>query len=251
MRNVIMAVNGEGTNASEKLSKASVELDIYQVSHDLRAPLMSIQGLINLIKSDSKKEHLDEYIGLLEKSVKKMDASIAQVIEHSKRSYKLEAESQEVDFKYLIDESLFSLRFMEEAESVHINVSAQESGLFLSDYGRLLSIFNNMISNAIRYRDRSKNSFLNIDISFAKGNAIIEFADNGIGIAEAFQSKVFNKLFRVSNDHRGSGLGLNIVRRSINKLKGQIKLRSILGEGTTFTIEIPNQLTSHLIIHSD
>jgi signal transduction histidine kinase len=246
-----MKVNDNAIDEQNKLSKTPIHPDIYQVTHDLRAPLMSLQGLINLLKSDVKRERFNEYIGFMENSIQKMDASISQIINPSKDQSKPEIVTQEVDFKKLIDESLFSLRFMEEAESVHINVSVQDSGLFLSDYLRLLSIFNNMISNAIRYRDRSKNSFLHIDVSFIKGRAIIVFADNGIGIAESFQSKIFNKLFRVNRDHRGTGLGLHIVRRSIKKLGGDIKLSSSLGKGTTFTIKIPNLLSSHLSVHID
>ena len=183
--------------------------------------------------------------------MKKMDHSISAIIDYSKKDKTQEITTEEIDFKKLIDESLLSLQYMEEAELVHVTVSVQETGLFLSDYPRLLSIFNNMISNAIRYRDQGKKSFLNIDVSFTKGKAIIVLADNGVGIDQAFQCKIFDKLFRVNHDHRGSGLGLHIVRRTIKKLNDEIKLHSILGEGTKFTIEIPNLLSSSLSINCD
>ena len=251
MRKAMMEENTNSVNGSDKAIKETIHPDVYQITHDLRAPLMSIQGLINLMKSDLKREHLDDYISLLECSVKKMDHSISAIIDYSKKDKTQEVATQEIDFKKLIDESLHSLQYMEEAERVHITVSVQERGLFLSDYGRLLSVFNNMISNAIRYRDQDKNSSLRIDISFNKGKAIIVFADNGIGIDQAFQSKIFDKLFRVNDDNRGSGLGLHIVRKTIKKLNGEIKLHSVLGEGTTFVIEIPNFLSGRLSINCD
>ncbi len=241
----------EATDGSGKATKAPIHPDVYSITHDLRAPLMSIKGLICLIKSDIAKEHLDEYITFLEASVAKMDKSILEIIDSSKESHSSMIQKQEIDFKKIIAESLRSLQYMEDREHVHVTVSVQEPGLFLSDYDRLLSIINNMISNAVRYRDHAKNSFLHIDVSCHKGLANITFEDNGIGIDKAFQPQIFDKLFRVSDDHRGSGLGLHIVQKSVERLNGNIKLHSVLGEGTTFTIEIPNQLSSHLSIHCD
>ncbi|HOX81913.1 MAG TPA: HAMP domain-containing sensor histidine kinase [Chryseolinea sp.] len=247
MQNMIMDVKD---NVGRQ-GKTSIHPDVYSITHDLRAPLMSIKGLINLLRSDLTKEHFDAYLMFLEASVDKMNDSISEIIDHSKNNRDTEIPKQEIDFYEIIKESLQSFKYMEDMESVHITISTEESGLFISDRKRILSFFNNMISNAIRYRDSSKNSYLHIDISFNKGNAIITFKDNGIGIAEEFQSKIFNKLFRVTNDNRGSGIGLHIVQKSIKTLGGKIKLQSILGEGSTFTIEIPNLLSSNLSVHCD
>jgi len=246
-----MEVVNNSFNASGNTDRKTVHPDVYQITHDLRSPLNSIQGLINLMKSDSTGEHLDEYIDYLESSVKKMDDSISAIVNYSKYSKTQEVASQEIDFKKLIDESLFSLQFMEDAELVNFHVGIGESGIFLSDYGQLLSIFNNMISNAIRYCDHAKNSFLNIDVSFRNGSAIITLEDNGIGIEKEYQQKIFNKRFRVSQDNRGSGLGLHIVRKDVRKLSGEIKVSSILGVGTTFTIAVPNLLSKGMSVNFD
>ncbi len=242
------------SNNSDKASmtgKVTVHQDVYSITHDLRAPLMSIKGLVCLLKSETNKENIDQYITFLEKSVDKMNATISGIIDSSKDSESIEIQKQEIDFRKIIAESLHSLQYMEDMDSVHITISAQESGLFLSDYNRILSLFNNMISNAVRYRDRNKNSFLHIDVSIRMGVAKLIFTDNGIGIDKAFQSKIFDKLFRISDDHRGSGLGLHIVQKSIAKMKGDITLQSVLGEGTTFTIQIPNLLSNNMSIHCD
>ncbi|MEO7991164.1 MAG: HAMP domain-containing sensor histidine kinase [Chryseolinea sp.] len=246
MRNMFMEV----TDNSGSTNKDPIHQDLYSITHDLRAPLMSIKGLISLLKSETNKENIDQYISFLEASVDKMNETISGIIDSSKGSESNEIQKLEIDFRKIIAESLHSLQFMEDMDRVHITISAEESGLFLSDYNRILSIFNNMISNAVRYRDCNKNSFLHIDVSIRKGVATLVFTDNGIGIDNAFQSKIFDKLFRISNDQRGSGLGLHIVQKSIVKLNGTIKLHSILGEGTTFTIEIPN-LLSNMSIHCD
>jgi signal transduction histidine kinase len=247
MRNMIMEEIGN----PNKAGKAPIPQDVYSITHDLRAPLMSIKGLIGLMKLDTNNERNGEYFAFLEASIDKMNDTISTIIESSKDSDSAEIQKQEIDFRKIITESLNSLQYMEDMDNIHITVSAEESGLFLSDYSRILSIFNNMISNAVRYRDRNKNSFLHIDFSIRKGIATVVFTDNGIGIDAAFQSKIFDKLFRISSDHRGTGLGLHIVQKSIKKLNGTIAVQSVLGEGTRFTIEIPNLLSSNLSIHRD
>lgn len=247
MRNFVMEVSDN----SEKAKKSPIQQDVYSITHDLRAPLMSIKGLICLLKSETNKENIDQYITFLEASVDKMNETICGIIDSSKESESIEVQKQEIDFRKIIAESLHSLQYMEDMDSIHVTISAQESGLFLSDYNRILSLFNNMISNAVRYRDPNKNSFLHIDVSIHKGVATLVFTDNGIGIDKAFQSRIFDKLFRISDDHRGSGLGLHIVQKSILKMNGDITLHSVLGEGTTFTIEIPNLLSNTMSIHSD
>lgn len=111
---------------------------------------------------------------------------------------------------------------------------------FYSDHSRLLIIFNNIISNAVRYYDRWKESFLQIDIVVDKDKAEIHFSDNGVGIAEEFLDKIFKMFFRASYESKGSGLGLYIVKSTVEKLNGKISVKSKLGEGTHFTIEVPN-----------
>ncbi|MBA4058487.1 MAG: hypothetical protein C0490_27465, partial [Marivirga sp.] len=105
----------------------------------------------------------------------------------------------------------------------------------------LLIIFNNIIVNGVRYRDgRKNNSFLKIEIASDESGAIIKFSDNGIGIPEEYTDKIFKMFFRANADSKGSGLGLYIVKGAVEKLNGKIHVSSVLGEGTTFSIEIPN-----------
>lgn len=252
MRDLVMEVdNNNSDNASDKIKKTTLSPDVYSITHDLRAPLMSIKGLISLLKSDLTKEQFDEYIIFLEKSVARMDDSITRIVESSKNTKETSIRTQKIDFESTIAESLQSLRYMQEIDAVHITTSVEESQPFISEHERLLSIFSNMISNAVRYRDPAKNSFLHIDISFRNGKAILVFADNGIGIEEVFQHQIFNKLFRVHHDQRGSGLGLHIVQTNVEKLKGEINVQSVLGEGTVFTIEIENHIKNNLSINYD
>jgi signal transduction histidine kinase len=227
---------------NEELIKINSELDrfVYSASHDLRAPLMSVKGLLNMIKLDPEKQNAEHYLALMERSVEKLDHFISDIINYSRNS-RMDIMPKEIDFHCLVQESIDSLKFMEGAEDVRSIKNITIETPFFSDYSRLLIIFNNIISNAVRYRDVwKKDSFLKIDIRTMKDKAYLSFSDNGVGIAEEYVDKVFKMFFRANADSKGSGLGLYIVKSAVEKLDGVIRVESKLGEGTTFTIEIPN-----------
>lgn len=227
---------------NEELIKINAELDrfVYSASHDLRAPLMSVKGLLNMIKVDPEKDNTAHYLSLMEKSITKLDSFISDIIHYSRNS-RMDMMHKEINFHELLQESIDSLKFMDGAEEVRSIRKVEIKGVFYSDYSRLLIIFNNMISNAVRYRDsRKTDSYVRIDITADNEKAVITFSDNGVGIQQEYVDKIFKMFFRANADSKGSGLGLYIVKGAVEKLKGCIKVQSKLGEGTTFTIEIPN-----------
>jgi PAS domain S-box-containing protein len=227
---------------NEELIKINAELDrfVYSASHDLRAPLMSVKGLINMIKIDPEKKNTDHYVKLIERSIDKLDHFILDIIHYSRNS-RMDVLPKVIDFQKLLEESIDSLKFMDGAEHVRSVKNFRIDAPFYSDYSRLLMIFNNIIANAVRYRDHWKNdSYLEINIRANNENAVIQFTDNGIGIAEEYVDKIFKMFFRASADSKGSGLGLYIVKSAVDKLGGGIDVKSKLGEGTTFSMVIPN-----------
>jgi PAS domain S-box-containing protein len=232
---------------NQELTKINSELDrfVYSASHDLRAPLMSVKGLLNMIKVDPEKRNTDQYLQLIETSVDKLDHFITEIIHYSRNS-RMEIVPKLIDFKSIVEESIQSLKYMDEAEQVQSKININSNQEFYSDAGRLLIIFNNLISNSVRYRDKWKDSFVRIDISVNKDSAIVRISDNGIGIADEFKDKIFKMFFRATADSKGSGLGLYIVKSTVEKLEGSIHMSSKLGEGTSFEIEIPNLKASVL-----
>ena len=228
---------------NEELIKINAELDrfVYSASHDLRAPLMSVKGLLNMIRIDPDKKNTDQYLSLIERSVEKLDHFISDIINYSRNS-RMDIMPKEIDFYGLLQESIDSLKFMEGAEKVRSIKTILIETPFYSDYSRLLIVFNNIISNAVRYRDHwKKDSFLKINIHVTTDKVTITFTDNGVGIADEYVDKVFKMFFRANADSKGSGLGLYIVKSAVEKLNGVIQVQSTLGEGTTFVIEIPNR----------
>lgn len=228
-----------------ELKKTNSELDrfVYSTSHDLRAPLKSMLGLIFITKESIEKEDvvLEKRLAMLEESVLKLDNFIEDILNYS-RNARIELDTNEIDFEKLIQHIKGSHKFIDGLKDLDFRVSLNSSERFVSDAGRISIIFNNIISNAIKYRDSvKKTSFLNISINCCENKAIIVIEDNGIGILE--KEKVFEMFYRATTVSTGSGLGLYIVKETIGKLGGEIEVESELEKGTKITIEIPNRIS--------
>jgi signal transduction histidine kinase len=227
-----------------ELQKINDELDrfVYSVSHDLRAPLASSLGLIELSKEEKKIEKLLYYNSLKGKSLQRLDDYITSLIDFS-RNYRIGLLKEEIDFRMLVQQCIeLNKPYGDEAKKVNITVDVNQQGVFWGDSLRMRIVFNNLLSNALKYYDEEKEwSILKIKIAADETHVVIKFIDNGIGIDAAFVNNVFNMFYRASERTKGSGLGLYITKEVIGKLNGTIVLESVLGEGTSFTVDIPNQ----------
>ncbi|MEM9856288.1 MAG: PAS domain-containing sensor histidine kinase [Bacteroidota bacterium] len=234
----------ERTRIENELKVRNDELDnfVYKVSHDLRAPLSSVLGLVNLARLEKSTDNLREYVQMIENRIKLLDAFINDVLSHSK-NLKLEVQLGEIDLKKVIDQCFEDLSYLPNAGLVEVSVTiAGES--FYSDQWRMNEIFRNLISNSIKYIDSTKDqSFVKIDVNVSASCAKITIQDNGIGISKSNQTKVFDMFYRATETSEGSGIGLYIVKNALNKLGGQIKVSSEEDKGTKFEINIPNQMS--------
>ena len=231
----------------KELIKRNFELDsfVYRASHDLKAPLNSLMGLINIMAAESPDPAVQGYLRMMNKSVVKLDTFIRDLADFS-RNARMEVETTTVDWQALVNETLDNLKFMENAERVEKQVEINQQGSFVSDAVRIGIIFNNLISNAIKYQNLQRtDAWVRITIDCHSDRAVIKITDNGIGIAEEHLNKVFNLFFRASVQSYGSGMGMYIVKNAVERLKGHIDLQSRLGEGSTFTIIIPRSTDTH------
>ncbi|WP_338789962.1 HAMP domain-containing sensor histidine kinase [Bernardetia sp. Wsw4-3y2] len=226
-----------------ELSKTNQELDnfVYSVSHDLRAPISSVLGLINISKAESDINQLKYYEILKEKSLLKLDSFIKDILDYSRNS-RIKVTPQKINWQEYITELTKEFEYLPKAKYVEVEIAiAQEEEEFYADLYRIGIIFNNLLSNAFRYSDKQKEySFVKIKGDINKDKAHIIIQDNGIGIATEHQQKIFEMFYRASENSKGSGLGLYILKETLEKINSTIKLDSELGKGTTFYLEIPN-----------
>lgn len=221
------------------LSKTNEELDkfVYSVSHDLRAPITSVMGLVELCKTD--KENIDFYLNLQDKSMHKLDNFIKDIL-HYARNSRLEIVSVPLDLARIIKEVFESQCYALSAENIDLQINVVGNSPIYNDDFRFNIILGNIISNAIRYRKNDVVSYLHFDINLTPKQATIIIKDNGIGIPAQHLPNIFQMFYRANAKVSGSGLGLYIVKEAIHKMKGSIEVSSIEGEGTHFSLVIPN-----------
>jgi len=223
-----------------ELSKRNTELDnfVYSVSHDLRAPIASVLGLINLAKKDSDGIMKDMYLDMIHKSAMQQDHFIKEILDQSRNS-RLEVKREEIQFEPLIDETFNQLKFATNAgQSVQKVIRIKQEAPFFSDRWRLKVILNNIISNAIRYRN-GKDPVIKVNVEIREHLATLAIEDNGKGIEKHHLPNVYKMFYRATDDGAGSGLGLYIVKEAVDKLNGHIDIESEVGQGTTVKLAIP------------
>lgn len=242
------AQNKEQKHTLEELETRNFELDqfVYKVSHDLRAPLTSIMGLINLSRLDG--DHLDKvhgYINMMETSTQKLNRFITSLLEYSRSSREFK-DVHKIDFQQLIDDSLEDLKYIKDYERLQIEIDIKKGNVeFFAEQMKLSIIFNNILSNAVKYQNkRNSPNVLKVEIDYSpEWYANIRVWDNGIGINQQYLDKVFNMFFRATETSEGSGLGLYIVKQAVERLGGAIEINSEYGEYTEVIMQIPNRNT--------
>lgn len=236
--------NEELIEANEKLVKTNTELDnfVYSVSHNLRAPLASVLGLINVAKMDDEErgKHFDPFFRMMEKSIHKLDETLKEILDYSRNS-RGDIQIEKIDPEGFFYESLEKLKYLSNTHQVEAGFRWEGPDAIYSDAYRVKMIFNNMISNAIKYSDPSKNKkLLNVTVKVSDKVTMV-FEDNGIGMRESLLPYIFNMFYRGTEKSEGAGLGLYIVKEAVEKLEGKIDVESREGVGSVFTITLANQ----------
>lgn len=225
---------------NSELSKRNTELDnfVYSVSHDLRAPIASVLGLINLARHDKDNKMKEMYLEMINNSALQQDHFIKEILDQSRNS-RLDLKREEILFEPLIEETFNQLKFATSTgKSVERVISIKQDKPFYSDRWRLKVILNNIISNAIRYRN-GKDPVIKVNVEILDQMANLSIEDNGKGIEKEHLPNIYKMFYRATDDGAGSGLGLYIVKEAIDKLNGNISIESEVGKGTTVQFEIP------------
>jgi PAS domain S-box-containing protein len=226
---------------NEELKKINTELDnfVYSVSHDLRSPLLSIKGILELIlKTTVLDEKITNYLNLAKTSTIRLDGTIQEILEYSKNArYELELEVFNV--QELVQQIYDDLKFTDNM-AVNFEMDIQGSPIIYSDKKRCNTLLKNLIGNSVKYkRNNIDNSFVKFSINITHDNIQMLVVDNGMGISELSIGKVFDMFYRGTKLSVGTGLGLYICKEIVNKLHGEISVKSQLNIGTTFEINIP------------
>lgn len=225
---------------NEELSKRNSELDnfVYSVSHDLRAPIASVLGLINLAKQDRNPKMKNTYLELINKSALQQDHFIREILDQSRNS-RLEVTRDQIFFSDIISEAFEQLKYTTlDGGDVEKIITIDQPKVFYSDRWRLKVILNNLLSNAIRYRN-GRDPVIKISVQMIDRTAHLVVEDNGKGIEKEHLPNLGKMFYRATDDNAGSGLGLYIVKEAIDKLNGNLSIESEVHTGTTVRLTIP------------
>lgn len=225
-----------------ELNRVNQELDnfLYSTAHDLRSPLTSLLGLLNLLKYETQLEAHYKYHEMMRSSIVRMENFISQIVNYSKNN-RLAVSTEYINLRDLVNDIIEAHRYNEGSSKIRWIVDINDSVPAHSDRNRLTILLNNLISNAIRYADVEKpDPFVKIQIRTDFNNIYINFQDNGIGISKEHLSKIFDMFYRAHSTSKGSGLGLYILKQTIERMKGFVRVDSEVAVGTRFFINIRN-----------
>jgi PAS domain S-box-containing protein len=221
-----------------ELNKIKTDLDnfIYHASHDLRAPLSTMEGLINLLDIDTSERNVAECKRMLKDRIKFLDQMLREIVAIAyNNTTKIAVERIHIDdlIKNIVKE------FRHQYALVNVNIHVTESQPLYSDNIRVLQVLRNIISNAFRFHHSDAPS-VSIQCDCNSTEAVFTITDNGIGIPHETQERIFDIFSKGQSKVQGSGLGLYIAKSMVDKLQGHIMVDSDIGRGTAITIQIPN-----------
>lgn len=258
----IKTVEIDRQQLNEELLEKNKDLEqiIYAASHDLRSPLVNIQGfskeieyslnelnniLLDLNKNSNKKRLLTiidndipDSLKYIQKSVKKMDSILYGLLKLS-RTERASLNIVKLDINNLISDVLHNFEFLIKEKNIKVEVN--KLPVCKGDPLQISQVFSNLVDNAIKYFHPERQNIIKITGRKKEQNAIYCIEDNGLGISEKNQNRIFEIFYRINPERsEGEGLGLNIVRKILYRHGGKIWLKSKEGFGSKFFISLPS-----------
>jgi len=238
--------NLELQDENRSLSKVNFDLDnfVYTASHDLKSPISNIEGLLDALSQSVAKEELDReeirtIMDLMKSSLKRFAVTISDlttVVETDRNSG--DKAHEELNIFEVVENVKQDLHHLIVASDASIEVLCEDRLLINFSTKNFKSIVYNLLSNALKYRSPERRPEIRVKADKIDGRLHLSVSDNGLGIPANKQEKVFFMSKRFHDHVEGSGIGLYIVKRIIDNIKGQIQVESTVGKGTTFTVVI-------------
>lgn len=229
---------------TEQLSYAVRELEsfAYSISHDLKTPLRAIDGYSALLQSDHGAglgEEARDYLAKVRRGVATMGQLISDLLEYSRldrRAMRIESVDVDSIVRAVVasrDEEIRSAAAIVRVDGGGVRATADPAGLEMA--------LRNLIDNALKFRRAGRPAEVTIATSRGDGRVRLEVRDNGIGFDMRYRDRIFEIFQRLgrAEDYAGTGVGLALVRRAVQRMGGTVSAESVLGEGSTFRLELP------------
>jgi len=219
-----------------------LESFVYTISHDLRAPLVSLDGFSSLLKRESQNqlgEQGQHYLERIRANVAHMNTLVTELLELS-RIGRVVGPEEEIDVGVLLREIEEGLVLKLEQERVEFIVQ-QPLPAVRGDRGRIRQVFANLIENAVKFRSLERRLRIEVGCEEERGFYRFHVGDNGIGISPQYQEQIFEPFRQLDSGIEGVGMGLTLVKRIVEHHGGRVWVESEAGKGSTFYFTIPNR----------
>lgn len=215
------------------------------LSHELKSPLNAIEGYLKLMQEKQAGDNIDDYQEMIDRSlsrVKSMRNLIMDLLDLTRiDSGKKKRDLREIDLELIAKSAIDGMTPLAVQRDVKLNLNVENQLSFMADGEEMEIIFNNMISNAVKYN--KDGGSVNVSILSTSDEVIVKIEDTGFGIEKEDIPKLFQEFSRIKNSSTknisGSGLGLSIVKKLVDLYNGRIEVESSPGQGTTFTLYFP------------
>ncbi len=258
----MMAVNEELRDQAEELQAQAVELEaqrlqvveanrlksefLANMSHELRTPLNSVMALSQLMLMHgigTKPEEDAEHLRVIERNGQQLLDLINDILDLSKiEAGQVELVLVDFDPRELVERTLGTVRPLASQKGLKLEETFTDVPRMYSDEERVSQILLNLLGNAVKFTEKGR---IGIDVSAAEGFVFFAVTDTGIGISEAGLPHIFEEFRQIDGSttrkYEGTGLGLAICRKMVRHLGGEITVESALGEGSTFTLRLPER----------
>ncbi len=229
---VIMEQNLTLKNMNTRINKFA-----YSVTHDLRAPLSSLTGLVSVLEREKDITKISDYTDMMKESILLQDKYIHDALQTMRDDKEKKAEV--CNLGDILNDVISQNSFFAEGKKVKF-LNELEVWELKCNVTELKVVFNNLISNAIKYSDFNKpEQWIKVKSYHDDHHCVIEIEDNGLGIKPEQSNRIFNKYFKSGANSKSMGLGLYFTKQAINEMNGTIAVKSLLGSGTAFIVSLP------------
>lgn len=230
-----------------QLTRINNDLDnfIYTASHDLKAPISNIEGLLDLLNLDINDEkatatETQQIIHLMQGSVERFKKTIASLTDVVKLQQENTSIYGPVNLATVVEDVTYDLNPIIKENNVQIEVDLKQDATIRFTEKNLRSVIYNLISNAIKYRTPDRTPFIKLSLSQNSDYSILTVEDNGMGIESKRIADIFT-MFKRFHDHvEGTGIGLYMVKKMVENAGGRIEVDSKIGEGSSFKVYFKN-----------
>lgn len=225
----------------EVLKNRQKEMDLFmdRASHDLKGPLKSMMSLYSIMEYEFGHDAaVMEYINHYHNGISRLHRILQDMLQLTRLNTS-ELSYSRINLQQMVEDCLQSFKNLPRFYDIRFEKKIELPSEVLLEESLLQTIVQNLLENAIKYCAREEPKVRVLIRQDEKGGIRLEVSDNGIGIPEELQPRVFDRFFRATNNASGSGLGLYLLKQAVDKLKGEVSLQSRSGQGTTFSVYLP------------